>query len=128
MDKQFILDKVKLLIPNTYANDSYDEILDYVIDKVIQDIANYTHISKDELPEELNHTAVGMSVTLIKTDELLVPVNEQANNGVASITEGNESISFKSTADEYLKIQSANAVTKDYKKTLNQFRVVDFGL
>ncbi|WP_353486149.1 hypothetical protein [Apilactobacillus xinyiensis] len=128
MDKQFIVEKVKLLIPNSTKNDSYDDILDYVIDKVIQDIANYTHIPTAELSEELNHTAVGMCVALIKSDELLVPTSEQSNNGVASITEGNESISFKSTADEYLKIQSANAVTKDYKKTLNQFRVVDFGL
>lgn len=127
MDLQNVKTTIKILVPNDSNNKSYNEIIDYVVDKVVQDMANYTHIDKNDLPEELSHTAIGMSVTLINSDELLTPLADKSADGISSIEEGNEKVTFKSRADEYIKVQNANPITKDYKKILNQFRRIDFG-
>ena len=52
MDKERIINQVELLIPNNNKNPNYDEILDFTVYKIMNDIANYCNIPIDELPNE----------------------------------------------------------------------------
>ncbi|UQS85859.1 hypothetical protein MOO46_07665 (plasmid) [Apilactobacillus apisilvae] len=125
MDKDFILSKIKLFVPNDSNNPNYDSAIEYVVDKVMQDIANYTHIPLKELPDGLKYTAVGMSVDLINSTEMLVPQAER-NNGISSVTEGDESVTFKSIAEDISLVNQTNSVTKDYYYQLNSYRRLNF--
>ena len=71
MDKEHIVNQVKLLIPNDNKNSNYDKIIDFTIDKIINDIANYCNIPIDELPNELSTVVVNMAIQAIKVNGFL---------------------------------------------------------
>lgn len=120
MIKEDILSKLRIIIPKTDEAPNYDAIMDYTVDKVLNDIANYTNIAVNELPESIIFIAVGMSNDLIRTTGLL----DQGDSslGVSSITEGDESISFRSIGDDIAKIQASAPISKDYRLQLNAYR------
>lgn len=118
MDKEHITDQVKLLIPNNNENPDYDKIIDFTVDKIMNDIANYCNIPIDELPNELSTVVVNMAVQAIKINGFLD--GESAN--IQSLNEGDTSVTFKPMSDIYLALQGLNPITDNYTNILNNFR------
>ena len=119
MDKEYIVNQVKLLIPNNNKNPDYDKIIDFTVDKIMNDIANYCNIPIDELPNELSTVAVSMVVQAIKVNGVLD--SESAAN-IQSLNEGDVSVTFKPVSDIYLALQGLNPITDNYTNILNNFR------
>ena len=119
MDKEYIVNQVKLLIPNNNKNPDYDKIIDFTVDKIMNDIANYCNIPTDELPNELSTVAVSMAVQAIKVNGVLD--SESAAN-IQSLNEGDVSVTFKPVSDIYVALQSLNPITDNYTGILNNFR------
>lgn len=119
MDKEHIVNQVKLLIPNNNKNPDYDKIIDFTVDKIMNDIANYCNIPIDELPNELSAVVVSMTVQAIKVNGVLD--SESAAN-IQSLNEGDVSVTFKPVSDIYLALQGLNPITDNYTNILNNFR------
>ena len=119
MDKEHIADQVKLLIPNSNENPDYDKIIDFTVDKIMNDIANYCNIPIDELPNELSAVAVSMAVQAVKVNGVLD--GESAAN-IQSLNEGDVSVTFKPVSDIYVALQGLNPITDNYTNILNNFR------
>ena len=119
MDKEHIVNQVKLLIPNNNKNPDYDKIIDFTVDKIMNDIANYCNIPIDELPNELSTVAVSMAIQAIKVNGFLDSENI-AN--IQSLNEGDVSVTFKPVSDIYLALQGLNPITDNYTSILNSFR------
>lgn len=119
MDKEHIVNQVKLLIPNNNENPDYDKIIDFTVDKIMNDIANYCNIPIDELPNELSTVVVNMAVQAIKVNGLLDSENI-AN--IQSLNEGDTSVTFKPVSDIYVVLQGLNPITDNYTNILNNFR------
>ena len=119
MDKEHIVDQVKLLIPNKNENPNYDEIIDFTIDKIMNDIANYCNIPIDELPKELSTVVVNMVVQAIKVNGFL---DGESVANIQSLNEGDTSVTFKPVSDIYLALQGLNPITDNYTNILNNFR------
>ena len=119
MDKEHIVNQVKLLIPNNNKNPDYDKIIDFTVDKIMNDIANYCNIPIDELPNELSTVVVNMAVQAIKVNGFLD--SESAAN-IQSLNEGDVSVTFKPMSDIYLALQGLNPITDNYTNILNNFR------
>lgn len=118
MDKEHIVNQVKLLIPNN-NNPDYDKIIDFTVDKIMNDIANYCNIPIDELPNELSTVVVNMTVQAIKVNGFLD--DENAAN-IQSLNEGDTSVTFKPVSDIYVALQGLNPITDNYTNILNNFR------
>lgn len=119
MDKEHIVNQVKLLIPNNDENPNYEQIIDFTIDKIMNDIANYCNIPIDELPNELSTVVVNMTVQAIKVNGFLD--DENAAN-IQSLNEGDTSVTFKPVSDIYVALQGLNPITDNYTNILNNFR------
>lgn len=120
MDKAKITDQVKLLIPNSNENPNYDQIIDFTIDKVMNDVANYCNISLDELPHELTTVVVNMAIQAIKINGYLD--GEEHISNIQSLNEGDTSVTFKPISDIYTALQTLNPITENYTNILNNFR------
>ena len=119
MDKERIVSQVKLLIPNNDENPNYDEIIDFTIDKIMNDIANYCNIPIDELPNELSTVVVSMAVQAIKVNGFL---DSDSTTNIQSLNEGDTSVTFKPVSDIYVALQGLNPITDNYTSILNNFR------
>lgn len=119
MDKEHIVNQVKLLIPNNNKNPDYDKIIDFTVDKIMNDIANYCNIPIDELPNELSAVAVSMVVQAIKVNGVL---DSENTANIQSLNEGDVSVTFKPVSDIYVALQGLNPITDNYTSILNNFR------
>ena len=119
MDKEHVVNQVKLLVSNSNENPDYDKIVDFTVDKITNDIANYCNIPIDELPNELSTVAVSMAVQAIKVNGFLDGENT-AN--IQSLNEGDVSVTFKPVSDIYVALQGLNPITDNYTSILNNFR------
>ena len=119
MDKEHIVNQVKLLIPNSNENPDYDKIIDFTVDKIMNDIANYCNIPIDELPNELSAVAVSMVVQAIKVNGVL---DSENTANIQSLNEGDVSVTFKPVSDIYVALQGLNPITDNYTSILNNFR------
>ena len=119
MDKEYIVNQVKLLIPNNNKNPDYDKIIDFTVDKIMNDIANYCNIPIDELPNELSTVAVSMAVQAIKVNGVL---DSESTANIQSLNEGDVSVTFKPVSDIYVALQGLNPITDNYTGILNNFR------
>lgn len=119
MDKEHIVNQVKLLIPNSNENPDYDKIIDFTVDKIMNDIANYCNIPTDELPNELSAVAVSMAVQAIKVNGVL---DSENTANIQSLNEGDVSVTFKPVSDIYVALQGLNPITDNYTSILNNFR------
>ena len=119
MDKEYIVNQVKLLIPNNNKNPDYDKIIDFTVDKIMNDIANYCNIPIDELPNELSTVAVSMVVQAIKVNGVL---DSESTANIQSLNEGDVSVTFKPVSDIYVALQGLNPITDNYTGILNNFR------
>lgn len=120
MDKEYIISKVKLLLPNSDENPDYDEIIDFTVDKIMNDVANYCNISVDELPKELSMVAVNMTLQTMNTTEFLYGKDNSAT--IQSLNEGDTSVTFRPVSDVYMALQNLNPITDNYTSILNNFR------
>ena len=119
MDKEYIVNQVELLIPNSNENPDYDKIVDFTVDKITNDIANYCNIPIDELPNELSTVAVSMAVQAIKVNGVL---DSESTANIQSLNEGDVSVTFKPVSDIYVALQGLNPITNNYTSILNNFR------
>lgn len=119
MDKEYIADQVKLLVSNSNENPDYDKIVDFTVDKITNDIANYCNIPIDELPNELSTVAVSMAVQAIKINGFL---DSENTANIQSLNEGDVSVTFKPVSDIYVALQGLNPITDNYTSILNNFR------
>ena len=119
MDKEHIANQVKLLIPNSNENPDYDKIIDFTVDKIMNDIANYCNILIDELPNELSTVVISMTVQAIKVNGFL---DGESTANIQSLNEGDVSVTFKPVSDIYLALQGLNPITDNYTNILNNFR------
>ena len=119
MDKEYIVNQVKLLIPNSNENPDYDKIIDFTVEKIMNDIANYCNIPIDELPNELSTVAVSMAVQAIKVNGIL---DSENTANIQSLNEGDVSVTFKPVSDIYVALQGLNPITDNYTGILNNFR------
>lgn len=119
MDKEHIVNQVELLIPNNNENPDYDKIIDFTVDKIMNDIANYCNIPIDELPNELSTVVVSMTVQAIKVNGVLDSENTAS---IQSLNEGDVSVTFKPVSDIYVALQGLNPITDNYTSILNNFR------
>ena len=119
MDKEHIANQVKLLIPNSNENPDYDKIINFTVDKITNDIANYCNIPIDELPNELSAVAVSMAVQAIKVNGFL---DGESTANIQSLNEGDVSVTFKPVSDIYVALQGLNPITDNYTSILNNFR------
>ena len=119
MDKECIVNQVKLLIPNNNKNPDYDKIIDFTVDKIMNDIANYCNIPTVELPNELSTVAVSMAVQAIKVNGFL---DSENTANIQSLNEGDVSVTFKPVSDIYVALQGLNPITDNYTSILNNFR------
>lgn len=118
-----LIERLKLLQPNDADNPSYNNVLDFALEKVVNDVANYTHLPILELPAELDMTIISMVSQLIDTHQLLTAVEDKVGD-VKSLSEGDTSVTFQTPAEAYSVVQSVNGITDDYRSQLNSFRVV----
>ncbi len=119
MDKEYIVNQVKLLVPNSNENPDYDKIIDFTVDKIMNDIANYCNIPTDELPNELSTVTVSMVVQAIKVNGVL---DSESTANIQSLSEGDTSVTFKPVSDIYVALQGLNPITDNYTGILNNFR------
>ena len=119
MDKEYIVNQVELLVPNSNENPDYDKIIDFTVDKITNDIANYCNILIDELPNELSAVAVSMAVQAIKVNGFL---DSENTANIQSLNEGDVSVTFKPVSDIYVALQGLNPITDNYTSILNNFR------
>lgn len=120
MDKEYIISKVKLLLPNSDENPDYDEIIGFTVDKIMNDVANYCNIPVDELPKELSMVVVNMTLQTMNTTEFLYGKDNSAT--IQSLNEGDTSVTFRPVSDVYMALQSLNPITDNYINILNNFR------
>lgn len=121
--RETLLSQLGLLNPDDGTNPNHAKILGFALDKVVNDVSNYTHVVIGELPEELDMTLVALCQQLLGTHQLLVPVTDQ-DGDAKSISEGDTSVTFRSASEAYLELQSVNSLTDNYLAQLNSFRVV----
>lgn len=110
--KKEIKDKVTQLLGDKVSTD----LIDFSVDRVIQSVANFTNITVDELPPEIDSTITAMCLQLIQTHEWT------SNDVVNSISEGDVSVNFGSPAELYAQVQKINPVTDDFISDLVHFR------
>lgn len=119
MDKEHIVNQVKLLVSNSNENPDYDKIINFTVDKIMNDVANYCNISIDELPNELATVVVSMAVQAIKVNGVL---DSESTANIQSLNEGDTSVTFKPVSDIYVALQGLNPITDNYTSILNNFR------
>lgn len=108
------LAKLKALLG--IEGDSEDAILEFVIADVEETIKNYCHV--DDMPGGLINTGYRMAMDLYRNENIGSCTG--ATGSVASITEGDTSVSFRQYVDDNFK----GTVLKNYQPSLNRYRKV----
>ncbi len=111
-------EEIKNKVTKLMGDKANTDIVDFSIDRVIQSVANYTNISVEELPPEIDTTIIAMCVQLIRTHSWTSGNSDVVN----SISEGDVSVNFGSPAEIYAKVQEINPITDDFYVDLNHFR------
>lgn len=110
------LDTLKLLLGIT--DDSQDMVLRYVMDSVEESICNYCNIH--QVPFGLINTASRMAVDMYRGEgfgQAAAPAGE-----ASSITEGDTTVSFRSSGDSKTYAVYAAGLLKNYASQLNRYR------
>lgn len=105
--------KLKRLLGILPDDESKDLILEFILEDTKEMILNYCNI--EEIPICLNNTMLRMAVDLYRCENL--GSEEMALGSISSISEGDTSVSYRSSASEY-----KDSILKDYKKQLNRYR------
>ncbi|EHA4031108.1 hypothetical protein JKN53_000088 [Enterococcus faecalis] len=119
--KKRLLEKLKKAKGIANEVTSSDDVFSFAIETAIYDVLNYCHFSIEEWPTEIDNTVILMVIDLLNETSLTLNASETESE-VKSLTEGDFSISKETKAEAYQKIMSAPSFSKNYKRTLNNFR------
>lgn len=100
-------------------------IIDLIIDKVTNDVANYCNTDVTELPERLDASILGMVNQYINTHNVLPSQNDE-DERLQSLTEGDVSYTFRSKGQIYQQMQAVNTITDNYLPILKKFRKLPY--
>lgn len=107
------LEKLKKLLGIPLEDNSKDFLLEFTLEDTEQIIKDYCHIK--EVPEELNNTVLRMAIDLYRNKNL--GEEDSSLGSISSITEGDTSISYRSSATEF-----KDSLLNDYRPQLNKYR------
>lgn len=124
--KQAIKNQVLLFISDQ-DRESQDAlaIIDVIIDKVTNDVANYCNLDVTELPERLDASILGMVNQYINTHSVMPSQNDE-DERLQSLTEGDVSYTFRSKGQIYQQMQAVNTITDNYLTILKKFRKLPY--
>jgi len=107
------LNKLKELLGIEVIDTSKDTILEFALEDVENIVKDHCNIT--EIPEGLNTTVIRMAMDLYRNENL--GDESIALGSISSISEGDTSTSFRSSASEF-----KDSLLKDYKSRLNIYR------
>ena len=126
--REKLLAQLKKWLPQPAELDEelYNAILDASLGRTIDSTLNFLNYRCcDVLPTRLESLIVAMCVQMIKSNNFLSVGQHGAPAGggtVASLSEGETSISFVNPSEVYTAIQATNPVTSDFLGELYNFR------
>lgn len=124
--KASIKNDVLLFISDKDREDSNAlKVIDSVIDKVANDVANYCNIDITDIPERLDSSILGMVNQYINTHGVL-PSQTDEDERLQSLTEGDVSYTFRSKGQIYQQLQSVNTITDNFVPILQKYRKLTF--
>ncbi|NEX52802.1 hypothetical protein [Lactococcus lactis] len=101
----------------------YDGVIDFVLDKVINDVRLYTHIPEDEnLPASINQTIVMLASNLINSFGLINDDEANADDEVKEISEGDTRVVYSDRASRLQMALSTSSISGDFRGILNSVR------
>ncbi|MCT1186492.1 hypothetical protein EFL96_06290 [Lactococcus lactis] len=121
-------DKLKLMQPPLQTDkvgymERYDGVIDFVLDKVINDVRLYTHIPEDEnLPASINQTIVMLASNLINSFGLINDDEANADDEVKEISEGDTRVVYSDRASRLQMALSTSSISGDFRGILNSVR------
>lgn len=115
-----ILDGVNNLIPE--ANEP--SLLAMLVDKLLADVASYTHLKAEEIPVELKPSLVLAVYGWCQSTDIFGTNDD--DSPVSKITEGDKSVEFAVTAKKVQQVSEADLLTDKLKGTLNRYRKLVF--
>lgn len=107
------LEKLKKLLGISLDDNSKDILLEFTLDDIEQIVKDYCHIT--EIPQGLINTIYRMAIDLYRSENL--GEEDSSLGSISSITEGDTSISYRSSIAEF-----KDSLIKDYKAKLNKYR------
>ena len=107
------LEKLKRLLGIELTDTTKDFLLEFTLEDTEQIIKDYCNIK--EIPIELNNTVLKMAIDLYRNENL--GEEDSSLGSISSITEGDTSISYRSSATEF-----KDSLIEDYKAQLNRYR------
>jgi hypothetical protein len=126
MEKEALKTQLKLLQPskNQEADylKSYDSILDFVLDKVLNDVSLYCHIPIEELPDSIFQTVVMMASNLIGSYGLVNDEAANADDRVSETKDGDTDVKFLSPTARLQAALSLSSISSDFRGILNRIR------
>lgn len=108
-----MLKKLKLLLG--IAESDRDELLQYMLDTITDEILNYCNL--DSLPVKLENIAVRMAADMWRNEGYGMEAKQQA---VTSVSRGNVSTSF--AIPDQSGLAGGKSIVDDYAAQLNAFR------
>ncbi|HHN8472381.1 TPA: phage head-tail connector protein [Clostridioides difficile] len=109
------VERLKKLLGFSREDDSKDTILEFILEDVEEMVKNYCNVPT--IPEQLNSTILRMAIEMYKNESL--GSEDVALGSISSISEGDTSISYRSSASEF-----KESLLKDYKAQLNRYRKI----
>lgn len=100
---------------------SKDDILDFIIKRVIARVIKYCNLKT--MPLELETTIISMVIDGYRQLEL---GKEKQDGEVKGVTRGDTSVSYLTSAEIVQKWSNNPSLLNDYKAELNQYRKVRF--
>lgn len=100
----------------------YEMVLDFVIDKVLNDVSLYTHIPIEEFPDSIFQTIVMLASNFIDSFGLINDEETNANQDIKEISEGDTKVVY---ADKRLRLQqslASSSISGNFTALLNSVR------
>lgn len=100
----------------------YEMVLDFVIDKVLNDVSLYTHIPIEEFPDSIFQTIVMLASNFIDSFGLINDEEANANQDIKEISEGDTRVVY---ADKRFRLQqslASSSISGNFKHNLNTVR------
>lgn len=124
--KEKLKEQLKLLQSPKKSDDeymkNYDMVLDFVIDKVLNDVSLYTHIPIEEFPDSIFQTIVMLASNFIDSFGLINDEETNANQDIKEISEGDTKVVY---ADKRLRLQqslASSSINDNFTALLNSVR------
>lgn len=125
--KEKLREQLKLLQSPKKPDDTeymkhYDMVLDFVIDKVLNDVSLYTHIPIEEFPDSIFQTIVMLASNFIDSFGLINDDETNANQDIKEISEGDTKVVY---ADKRLRLQqslASSSIIGNFTGLLNSIR------